>query len=73
MNGFGRILIIAGAAIIILGVALLFLDKMPFIGRLPGDIVIKRKNFTLYFPLGISILMSLLLTGIIFVINLFRR
>jgi hypothetical protein len=73
MSALGRILIITGAAIIILGVALLFLDKVPFIGRLPGDIVIKRKNFTLYFPLGTSILISLLLTAIIFIINLFRR
>jgi hypothetical protein len=73
MSALGRILIITGAAIIILGVALLFLDKVPFIGRLPGDIVIKRKNLTLYFPLGTSILISLLLTAIIFIINLFRR
>jgi hypothetical protein len=73
MSGLGRILIITGVAIIILGVALLFLDKIPFIGRLPGDIIIKRKNFTLYFPLGTSILISLLLTAILFIINLFRR
>ncbi len=73
MSALGRILIITGAAIIILGVALLFLDKIPFIGRLPGDIIIKRKNFTLYFPLGTSILISLLLTAIFFIINLFRR
>lgn len=71
MSWLGRVLIVTGAAIIIVGVALLFLDKAHF--ALPGDIVVKRKNFTFYFPLGLSIFLSLLLTAIFFVINLFRR
>ncbi len=73
MNPLGKILIVTGAAIIIIGVALLFLDKLPFIGRLPGDIVVRKKNFTIYFPLATSILLSLLLTAIFFIINIFRK
>jgi hypothetical protein len=54
MIQLGKILIIAGAAIVLLGVALLFYDRIPFIGELPGDIVIKRRNFRLYAPLATS-------------------
>ena len=73
LTPLARILIITGAAILILGVALLFFDKVPFAGKLPGDIVVRRKNFTLYFPLATSILISLILTAILFIINFFRR
>jgi len=73
LTPLARILIITGAAILILGVALLFFERIPFFGRLPGDIVVERGNFTLYFPLATSILISLLLTAIMFIINFFRR
>lgn len=69
----GKILIITGAAIIIIGVALLFFDRIPLIGKLPGDIMIKRKNFTFYFPLATSILLSILLTVVLFIISYFRK
>lgn len=58
----GKILILAGALIALVGAALLLSGKIPWIGRLPGDILIERKNFTFYFPLATSILVSLLLT-----------
>jgi hypothetical protein len=69
----GKILIITGAAIIVLGVAFLFIDKIPLIGKLPGDILVKRQNFTLYFPLATSIIFSIIISLILLVINYFRR
>ncbi len=53
-----------------LGVLLLFSDKIPWLGRLPGDISIKRENFTFYFPLTTCILLSLLLS---LIFSFFRK
>ncbi len=60
--GFGKYLVMLGLIFIALGLLLNFAPKIPFLGKLPGDIYIKRDNFTFYFPLGTSILLSLLLT-----------
>jgi hypothetical protein len=46
----------------LLGGVLLLVGQMPFLGRLPGDIVIRRQNWSLYFPLTTSIVISVLLT-----------
>ncbi len=66
----GRLLVIFGIVLIVLGGIFLAGGKLPWLGRLPGDIVIERKNFSLYFPLATSLLFSLLLTLIFW---LFRR
>ena len=63
----GRFLLIAGIVIIALGIILMLSGKISWIGRLPGDIIIQRKNFTFYFPLATSILISLLLTLIFWI------
>ncbi|MBE0425554.1 MAG: DUF2905 domain-containing protein [Nitrospirae bacterium] len=65
----GKFLVIFGLIIIIIGGLLVFSGKIPFIGKLPGDIIIQRKNFTFYFPLATSILLSLLLTLILWIIG----
>ncbi len=70
MQEIGRFLIIISAILGFSGLLLTFFDKIPFIGKLPGDILIQRKNFTFYFPLTTSILISIILT-IIF--NLLRK
>lgn len=62
LSGLGKFLIILGILIIALGLLLTFLPKVPYLGKLPGDIYIKKGNFTFYFPLATSILLSLLLT-----------
>jgi len=65
MFGFGalgKLLILLGVFIILMGLLLMAGDKIPWIGRLPGDIVIKKEKFTFYFPLATSILISLLIT-----------
>jgi hypothetical protein len=58
----GKLLIGLGIVMIAIGGLLLAAGKIPFIGRLPGDIMVQKKNFTFYFPLATSILLSLLLT-----------
>ncbi|MDD5669430.1 MAG: DUF2905 domain-containing protein [Candidatus Omnitrophica bacterium] len=60
--GLGKSLIIIGVFCIIAGILLLVIHKIPFIGRLPGDILIQRKNFTFYFPLATSVLVSCILS-----------
>jgi hypothetical protein len=70
MSGLGKSLIIMGLIIALIGVILTFAGKIPWLGRLPGDIYIKRQNFTFYFPLATSILISLILTLILW---LFRK
>jgi DUF2905 family protein len=66
MPGLGKLLILVGAVLILAGVALTFADRFSFlrIGRLPGDIVYRRGNFTFYFPLVTSILLSIILTAL---------
>ncbi len=62
LSGLGKFLIILGTIIIGLGFLLTFIPKIPYLGRLPGDIYIKKGNFTFYFPLATSIILSILLT-----------
>ncbi len=61
-EGLSKLLIIFGVVLALLGGLLLVVGKIPFIGRLPGDIYIQRENFTFYFPLATSLLISILLT-----------
>jgi hypothetical protein len=70
-TSLSRFFILFGIIFIVLGLLLLLLPKIPFLGRLPGDIYIKRGHFTFYFPLGTSILLSILLTLLLNL--LFRR
>jgi hypothetical protein len=58
----GKMLILLGVLILIIGLLLLVGEKIPWVGRLPGDIIIRKKNFTFYFPLATSILISIILT-----------
>ncbi|GBD19461.1 MAG: DUF2905 domain-containing protein [Thermomicrobium sp.] len=71
LQAFGRLLIVMGLLIVLLGVILLLAGRVPFLGRLPGDIVYQRGNFTLYIPLMTMLLLSLILT--ILLNLLFRR
>lgn len=66
---FGKILIFTGIFILILGIIFFFGDKIPFIGRLPGDIIIKKKNFIFYFPIVTSLILSLIVSLIIYFIK----
>ena len=68
MQDLGRMLIVLGVVIALAGVALTFAGRLP-IGRLPGDIHVERGNWTFYFPLGTSIVLSLLLTLVLWLIG----
>jgi len=62
MNSFGKALIFFGMAIILLGILLTFSGKVPWLGKLPGDIYIQKKNFSLYIPITTSIIISVILS-----------
>jgi len=68
-SGFGKILFIIGLVILIIGLLIMLGEKIPWIGRLPGDFYFKGKNFTFYFPLATSIIISIILTVILMFIN----
>ncbi len=73
MLGFGalgKLLILLGVFIILMGLLLLLGEKILWIGRLPGDILIKKEKFTFYFPIATSILISIILT---LLFTLFRK
>jgi DUF2905 family protein len=70
MQGVGRLLIVVGAVILLAGVVVLVAGRIPGLGRLPGDVVVRRGPVTFYFPLATSIVLSVLLT---ILLNLFWR
>ena len=65
----GKFLIVFGAIVIAIGGLLLLSGRVPWLGRLPGDILIHKKNFTFYFPLATSILLSLILTLLLWILG----
>ncbi len=69
IEAFGRILLIGGGLIAFVGLLFLFFGRLG-LGRLPGDILIQRENFTFYFPLATMIIISIVLT---LIFNFFRR
>lgn len=69
MQYIGKFLIIFGIVIVAIGGLLLLSGKIPLLGRLPGDFMIQKKNFTFYFPLATSILLSLMLTLILWLLG----
>ncbi|HXZ33745.1 MAG TPA: DUF2905 domain-containing protein [Terriglobales bacterium] len=74
MADFGKLLIFLGAIIFVAGVALVLLGRTHLpLGRLPGDIVYRGKNTTFYFPLATSILLSVVLSVVLYVFSRFRH
>ena len=69
-SGFGKFLMIVGGVIFIVGGLMSLAGKIPWLGHLPGDIHFKRGNFQFYFPLGTSIVLSILLS---LILSLFFR
>lgn len=79
-GNLGKLLIGVGSFVVVLGGLFLLADRMPgaggllsWLGRLPGDISIKRDNFSFYFPLGTSILFSIVLSLVFYVLSWFFR
>ncbi len=74
LTGMGRILLVLGGLLAVLGLVLLLAGRIPFLGQLPGDITLSRGNVSCYIPIVTSILLSLLLTLILnLVIRLLAR
>ncbi|MBI3804283.1 MAG: DUF2905 domain-containing protein [Nitrospirae bacterium] len=69
MADLGRILIFFGIFLALVGGGVLLAGKIPGLGRLPGDILIQRKNFTFYFPIATSILLSVVLSLIFWLLS----
>ncbi len=70
MESIGKMLVVAGLLVAGIGLLLMLSGKVGWLGRLPGDIVIKREHFTFYFPLATGILISVVLSLLFW---LFRR
>lgn len=70
-KSMGMLLITIGLIIVIIGLVVYFSDQIPLIGRLPGDIRIKRDGFTFYFPLATSIILSVIISLILYLIRRF--
>lgn len=74
-GGLGKMLMVIGGILLVVGAILAFAGKLPgsggisWLGRLPGDILIKRENFTFYFPLTTSILISVILTVLLYLLT----
>ena len=74
MSDLGKLLILVGGALVLAGLLLLLFGRFNLpIGRLPGDILYRGKRTTFYFPLATSILLSVLLTLVLYVLSRFRR
>ncbi|MFA5119155.1 MAG: DUF2905 domain-containing protein [Candidatus Omnitrophota bacterium] len=69
MQELGKTLIIFGIILASLGLLLVFFNKIPFLGKLPGDILVQKKNFTFYFPLATSLVVSVILSILFWLIN----
>jgi len=69
LSGMGRILIVIGLVIAGIGLVMVSAGKIPLLGKLPGDFFFRGKNFSFYFPMTTSILISVILTLILWFIN----
>jgi len=72
-SDLGKLLIVGGLAMIVLGAVLLWGPKVPGLGRLPGDIVYRGDRTTFYFPVVTCLVLSAVLSLVLWVVSLFRR
>ena len=68
-SALGKVLIYLGIIMIVVGGLFMLGGKIPFIGRLPGDIAIQKKNFSFYFPITTSIIISIILSFIMWLLS----
>ena len=69
MDNIGKSLILMGIVVILVGIFLAYGNKIPFLGKLPGDVAIKRENFSFYFPITTSIVLSAIASLILWIIS----
>ena len=68
-SGLGKGLIVTGVILVTVGLIFYYFNKIPFLGKLPGDILIKRENFTFYSPIVTSIILSIVISLILYIIR----
>ena len=73
MNEIGKLFIIFGIAIVGIGILFTFFDKIPLFGKLPGDINVKKENFQFYFPLTTSIILSVVLSFVFWLVSFLSK
>jgi hypothetical protein len=64
---FGKLLIMVGVLLVVVGIAVLFRPNIPWLGRLPGDIVIERGNTRIYFPVVTSLVVSVVMSLVMWI------
>lgn len=69
IQDMGKTFILFGGVLLVVGLLLFAAGKFPFLGKLPGDIFIQKKNFTLYFPLATSIVISVILSLVFWLLS----
>ena len=72
MGEIAKVMIFVGLVLVLAGLVILVFPRLPFVGKLPGDILIKKDNVTFYFPLATSIVISIIISLILYFINKFR-
>ncbi|UCH51354.1 MAG: DUF2905 domain-containing protein [Chloroflexota bacterium] len=71
MEGIGKILLVVGGIIVVIGLLFIFSHHIPLLGKLPGDVLIKKDGFSFYFPIVTFLLLSILITIIVNVVLYF--
>jgi hypothetical protein len=69
MADLGKLLVVFGVLVVVAGLVLMFAGRIPFLGRLPGDIHVQRGNWSFYFPLATSLLVSVVLSLVLYFIG----
>jgi hypothetical protein len=69
----GKLLIVIGVILIIAGIIVNYAHKIPFLGKMPGDISVERENFKFYFPLTTCIILSLVVSLILYIIQAIKK
>ena len=72
-TSLGRLLIVGGVMLIIIGAVLVAAPKIPWLGRLPGDIIIHRENVSFYFPITTCLVISVVMSMIFWIFGRFRH
>ncbi len=73
MPALGKVLLLVGLVITAVGLALIFSDRIPWLGKLPGDITIDKGNFRIYVPITTCILLSVVISLVLWVLSQLRK
>jgi len=69
IQSLGKMLVVFGSVLVVMGLIFIFGGKISWLGRLPGDIIVKREGFQFYFPVTTSILVSLIISALLYIIG----